>query len=69
MAIKSYEEKHGTFFKAEDKEPLFILRPRDPLAVPLARLWVEHAKLIGVPMDEIREAQANISAMERYAKG
>lgn len=68
MAIKSYEAKHGTFFKAKDNEPLFILRPHDALAVPLARLWAEHAKIVGVPTDEIREAQANIAAMERYAK-
>lgn len=68
MAIKSYEQKLGTFSKAANDEPLFVLRPRDRLAVPLARLWVENAKLTGVPMDEIREAQANIAAMERFAK-
>lgn len=66
MAIKSYELEHGTFAKAHDDEPLFILRAQDVLAPAIARLWVEHAKVSGVPMDKIREAEANIASMERY---
>lgn len=45
----------------------FMLQPTDPLAPDTIRVWVDRARISGVPEHKIRSAQDMIEKIERWA--
>ncbi len=68
MAIKAIEKISGTFAKAREREPLFVLRSQDKLAPAVVRHWADLAEASGVDKKKVAEARQLADDMERYAK-
>jgi hypothetical protein len=71
MATKAIELERlangqGCLGRADDDEPLFILRAQDRLAAPLVWLWAELAHRLGVP--KALEATAIAEDMNRWGR-
>ena len=66
MAIKSYEAKFGTFARAADDEPLFILRAQDTMAPIIVELWAACAEALGVPAEKVIEARLCAETMRAW---
>ncbi|HEY1301448.1 MAG TPA: hypothetical protein VGF07_13195 [Stellaceae bacterium] len=69
MATKAIElerlaDGQGCLGRADDDEPLFILRAQDRLAAPLVRLWADLAHRLGCP--KALEAHSLADEMERW---
>jgi hypothetical protein len=60
--------KHNsvTLGKAQDDEPIFVLRAQDPLAPALVRRWADEAERAGCPAVKFIEARAVADAMEQW---
>jgi hypothetical protein len=56
----------GCLGKADDDEPVFILRAQDKLAPILVSLWVDLAAAHGAPADKVREAARLIGLMTNW---
>jgi hypothetical protein len=52
--------------KAQDDEPIFVLRAQDRLAPDLVRGWAAQAERAGCPAAKVQEARAVAEAMERW---
>jgi hypothetical protein len=50
--------------KAQDEEPIFVLRAQDLFAPQLVRAWVELARPAGTPKAKLDEALALAAHME-----
>jgi hypothetical protein len=48
------------------KEPVFILRGRDQLAIQGVIAWIQYAKTCGVPKRKIRGAMRTLCSMRTY---
>jgi hypothetical protein len=49
-----------------EDEPLFLLRGRDQIGVPLVVQWAIHAEAKGVNQPKLRDAMDIADAMDRY---
>ena len=60
--------KHNsvTLGKAQDDEPIFVLRAQDTLAPALVRRWADEAERAGCPAVKVIEARAVADAMEQW---
>jgi hypothetical protein len=60
--------KHNsvTLGKAQDDEPIFVLRAQDTLAPALVRRWADEAERAGCPAVKFIEARAVADAMEQW---
>lgn len=60
--------KHNsvTLGKAQDDEPIFVLRAQDRLAPALVRRWADEAERAGCPAGKVAEARTVADAMERW---
>jgi hypothetical protein len=56
----------GCLGKAADDEPVFILRAQDALAADAVDHWANHAQLLGVHPDKVREARELADAMREW---
>jgi len=56
----------STWNKADDVEPLFILRGQDLLAPVLVRIWIELATLHGASRAKFTTAWQMVRAMEEW---
>lgn len=54
--------------KADDDEPVFVLRAQDALAPDIVWEWVKQAELHGVPPEKVREAERLASDMEAWQR-
>lgn len=59
--------------EAQDHEPVFVLRGRDPIAATVVAAWAEHYKELRSPMlkfeqDKYNEARRIARDMEAYAR-
>lgn len=66
MAIKSYELKFGTFSKAADDEPLFVLRAQDKFAPVIIALWAAVAEECGVSAEKVLDAKLCARSMREW---
>jgi hypothetical protein len=39
--LEHFSQGQGTLYKADDDEPIFVLRAQDKFFVPLVRMWIE----------------------------
>lgn len=39
--LAKFARQTGTLFRADEDEPIFVLRAQDKFFVPLVRLWIE----------------------------
>jgi hypothetical protein len=60
--------KHNsvTLLKAQDDEPIFVLRAQDTLAPALVRRWADEAERAGCPAVKVLEARTIADTMERW---
>ena len=60
--------KHNSvsLMKAEDDEPIFVLRAQDVLAAGVVRAWAEQAARAGCGDAKVHEAREIADAMERW---
>jgi len=60
--------KHNsvTLGKAQDDEPIFVLRAQDRLAPELVRRWADEAERAGCSSAKVIEARTVADAMERW---
>jgi hypothetical protein len=60
--------KHNsvTLGRAQDDEPIFVLRAQDTLAPALVRRWADEAERAGCPAVKFIEARAVADAMEQW---
>ena len=56
----------GALGKADDEEPVFVLRARDLLAADLVEKWAVDANLVNVPWDKVREAKIIAQTMREW---
>ena len=73
MALAKTERENaaagvGPLGKADDGEPVFILRGQDRLAASLVWEWARRASRTGCPVAKIIEAQEIAEAMEKWPK-
>lgn len=68
MARKKVEAVTGCFARAQDNEPLFVLRATDALAPAVVRTWADVAESKGTPPTKIAEARQLADEMEIWAK-
>lgn len=73
MAIAKIERElasqgKGCLGKADDNEPVFILRAQDALAADLVELWAIRANSAGTTHDKVREAHDLADDMRRWHK-
>lgn len=62
-----YTKRASTcYLKADDAEPIFVLRGQDLLAPAHVRDWAEHAELRGVDPEKVADARACAAAMEAW---
>lgn len=66
--IKRDELTHGSIAKADNDEPVFVLRAQDRLAPHIVRLWANTALSHGVHTDKVVEAFDLADQMEAWAK-
>jgi hypothetical protein len=52
--------------KADDDEPIFVLRAQDSLAADAVRHWAERAEQAGSTPAKVAEARDIADAMERW---
>jgi hypothetical protein len=52
--------------KANDDEPIFVLRAQDRLAAEAVRYWAEQAQQAGSSEAKVAEAREIAAAMERW---
>lgn len=67
MANQNISTKHNSqcLTKAEDNEPIFVLRANDPTASMLVRAWANRNKRIQ-PADKINSALQMAKAMDEW---
>ena len=60
--------KHNSvsLMKADDSEPIFVLRAQDSLAAAVVRFWADEAAKAGANAAKIAEAREVADAMERW---
>ena len=60
--------KHNSvsLMKADDSEPIFVLRAQDSLAAAVVRFWADQAEKAGANAAKIAEAREVADAMERW---
>jgi hypothetical protein len=68
MAIKAIEKIRGTFAKALEREPLFVLRSQDKFAAATVRHWADLAEAGGANKKKVEEARQLADDMERHAR-
>jgi len=66
MATKREELQSGCMFRADDDEPVFVLRATDKLAPDLIRQWAILAHAKGCPEVKCDEAVKCAEAMEAW---
>jgi hypothetical protein len=64
MATK--REGISCYDKADDDEPLFVLRPTDILAPEIIREWAFRAKKLGSPHEKVEEARRLADQVEDW---
>ena len=52
--------------KAQDDEPIFVLRAHDSLAAAAVRQWADQAEKAGATPAKVAEAREIADAMERW---
>ena len=60
--------KHNSvaLLKADDTEPIFVLRAQDRLAAAVVRVWADEAEKAGANAAKITEAREVADAMEKW---
>jgi hypothetical protein len=60
--------KHNSvsLIKADDTEPIFVLRAQDRLAAAVVRFWADEAQKAGANAAKIAEAREVADAMEQW---
>ena len=60
--------KHNnvSLMKADDMEPIFVLRAQDRLAAAVVRFWADEAEKAGSNAAKITEAREVAAAMEQW---
>lgn len=60
--------KHNSvsLMKADDTEPIFVLRAQDRLAAAVVRFWADEAERAGANAAKVAEAREVADAMERW---
>lgn len=67
MTTKQKElEGHGILSKAQDDEPLFILRAQDVTAAATIEYWIKNARSYGVNMEKLAEAERIVVEMRQW---
>jgi hypothetical protein len=54
--------------KAQDDEPIFVLRGQDRLAPDVVRQWADRAEQAGCAIEKVREAREVADAMEQWPR-
>jgi hypothetical protein len=55
-----------SLMKADDNEPIFVLRAQDRLAAAAVRFWADEAEKAGSSVAKIAEAREVAAAMEQW---
>ena len=60
--------KHNSvsLMRADDTEPIFVLRAQDSLAPSVVRFWADEAEKAGANAAKIAEAREVAESMERW---
>lgn len=61
-----FENPGSCLNKAQDDEPIFVLRANDPLAPMVVRLWADAAHVMGISKVKVHEAQMLSLQMEEW---
>lgn len=64
--LDKIREEDSCLNRADDNEPLFVLRAKDELAVPTVFAWVREATTRGIHGDRLDEAQALAGKMVNW---
>jgi hypothetical protein len=66
QVLEDLENGRGCLGRADDDEPVFVLRAQDKIAAPLIRLWADWAEREGSPKS--LDAMAIADEFERWAR-
>ncbi len=67
--LQEIENPESCLNRAEDDEPLFVIRAKDKVSASAVRTWAEWAEMTGVhPPDQIQEARAIAEDMENWRR-
>lgn len=66
--LEKFQHGQGCLGKADDDEPIFILRAQDALAADLVELWAIRAQAADCTHDKVLEAHRLADDMRRWPK-